>query len=245
MLCDNSVDMILDREKHDLLAMFQREFWESLISQTIKKHSYQSDFSLVPNNLTSDNIIQHIKKSLSDTCWEYKLDFSMDSRPGRTEFFIGLFKPSEGEKTIGMFSVVVCLSDICLRILPTHPWLKQFYLEDFILVENVLQDACFELFKNQEEKAKRYHVYIKKINECAEGLNLKSIQIAQNSIKAIYEASAQKNKSLVQRNLYSTMLIHGKSVRVMHKDFLENPSVLTSKLTGQTPRSRDMGIAIC
>ena len=245
MVYESSVDMILDREKHDLLAMFQREFWDSFILQIIKKHTYQNDFSLVPCNQTRDDIIQHIKKTLSDTCWEYKLDFSMDSKPGRTEFFIGLFKPSEGEKTIGMFSVVVCLSDICLRVLPTHPWLKQFYLEDFILLENVLQDACFELFKKEGEKTNRYHAYIKKINECAEGLNLKSIQIAQNSIKAIYEASAQKNKSLVQRNLYSTMLIHGKSVHVMHKDFLENPSVLTSKLSGQTPRSRDMGITIC
>lgn len=245
MLCERSVAMILDREKNDLLAMFQREFWDSLVSQIIQKHTYQKDFFLLPSNLKRDDIIRHIKQTLSDTCWEYKVNFSMNSKPGRTEFFIGLFKSGKNAETIGMFSVVVCLSDICLRILPTHPWLKQFYLEDFILVENVLQDACFELFKNQGEKTKRYHAYIKKINECAEGLNLKSIQIAQNSIKAIYEASAQKNKSLVQRNLCSTMLIHGKSVRVMHKDFLENPSVLTSKLTGQTPRSRDMGITIC
>ena len=230
MVYKDSFDMIMAMEKRDLLAIFQREFWDGLISKTIKKHTYQSDFSLVPNNLTRDEVINHLRESLSATCWQYKVDFSADIRPGRTEFFVKFFHNNRGEKTFDTLSIVVCLDDISLRMLPTHPWLKQFSLEEYSLVEQIAQDACFELFNKQEEKINRYRAYVKKINDCADGLTLKAIQIAQNSIKAMYQAFQQKNKSLVQRNLYSSMLIRGKSVRIMHKDFLANPSVLTDKL---------------
>lgn len=58
------------------------------------------------------------------------------------------------------------------------------------------------------------------------GLTLKTIEIAQNSIKTLYESSGEKNRNLVQRNLYSSLLYKGRMIRIFHKDFLENPNVL-------------------
>lgn len=38
--------------------------------------------------------------------------------------------------------------------------------------------------------------------------------------------SDQENKSLIQKNLYSTMVINERTVRIFHKDFLADPKVL-------------------
>lgn len=81
----------------------------------------------------------------------------------------------------------------------------------------------------QKQKFNKLQEDYKKIEASSKGLTTKTIEIAQNSIRTLYEASAQKNRSLVQRNLYSAMVINGKNVRIYHRDFLDDPKVLMNE----------------
>lgn len=123
-------------------------------------------------------------------------------------------------------SVIVCINDIAMQILPLSPLLKLFWLEEYKLVENILTGLCDELYNRQKQKFNKLQEDYKKIESSLKGLTTKTIEIAQNSIRTLYDASTQKNRSLVQRNLYSAMIIKGKNVRIYHKDFLDNPKVL-------------------
>ena len=93
------------------------------------------------------------------------------------------------------------------------------------LVENIVKDLCEELFSNN--KLEQLHSDYKRVYDCSKNLTQKTVEIAQNTIKGVYEAKQKINRSLVQRVLYSSMLINGQRVRIYHKDFLENPAVLT------------------
>lgn len=113
-----------------------------------------------------------------------------------------------------------------MQILPLSPLLKLFWLEEYKLVENIQTGLCDELYNRQKQKFNKLQEGYKKIESSLKGLTTKTIEIAQNSIRTLYEASTQKNRSLVQRNLYSAMIMKGKNVRIYHKDFLDNPKVL-------------------
>ena len=100
---------------------------------------------------------------------------------------------------------------------------------EYILVQNIIQDLCEELFGKRKQQiqllSKIHH-----IEKSSEKLTFKTIEIAQNSIKSLYNASEQKLRSLYQRALYSDMVINEENVRILHKDFLENPGILINKL---------------
>ena len=113
-----------------------------------------------------------------------------------------------------------------MRILPHNPLLKLFWLEEYVLVENILTGLCDELYNLQKQQFNKLQEDYRRIELSSEGLTIKTIEIAQNSIRTLYEASTQKYRSLVQRNLYSSMNINGKNVRIYHKDFLADPKVL-------------------
>lgn len=99
------------------------------------------------------------------------------------------------------------------------------------MVENILTGLCDELYNLQKQKFNKLQEDYKKIESSSKGFTTKTIEIAQNSIRTLYEASAQKNRSLVQRNLYSAMIINGKNVRIYHKNFLDDPKVLLNEFS--------------
>ena len=123
-------------------------------------------------------------------------------------------------------SIIVCQKDITMRILPHNPMLKLFWLEEYVLVENIIKDMCTQLFENQKEKFQELRENYKKIKASSEGLTTKTIEIAQNTIRTLYEASGEKNRNLVQRSLYSSLLYKGRMIRIFHRDFLNDPGVL-------------------
>lgn len=102
--------------------------------------------------------------------------------------------------------MIVCINDITMRILPHSLLLKLFWLEEYWLVENILTGLCDELYNRQKKKFNKLQEDYKKIESSSKDLTTKTIEIAQNSISTLYEASTQKNRSLVQRNLYSAMI---------------------------------------
>ena len=117
-----------------------------------------------------------------------------------------------------------------MKMLPHNPMLKLFWLEEYKLVENIVKDICTQLFGNQKENFLELRENYKKIKASSEGLTTKTIEIAQNTIRTLYEASGEKTRNLVQRNLYSSMLYKGRIIRIFHRDFLKDPSILTKEL---------------
>lgn len=157
------------------------------------------------------------------------MSFTETSHPTRTEFKLRFCYYGNKKKMSDELSVIVCIKDITIRILPHNPLLKLFRLEEYRLVENILTGMCDELYNLQKQKFNKLQEDYKKIESSSKGLTTKTIEIAQNSIRTLYEASAQKNRSLVQRNLYSAMIINGQNVRIYHKDFLDDPKVLMNE----------------
>ena len=219
----------LEREQRELFSRIQTEFWETLFCDLLKKHSFQNDFFLVNANLTNDDVVNHFRKVVSQLSDKYELSFTEASHPTRTEFKLRFCYYGNKKKMSDELSVIVCINDITMRILPHNPLLKLFWLEEYVLVENILTGLCDELYNLQKQKFNKLQEDYKKIESSSKWLTTKTIEIAQNSIRTLYEASAQKNRSLVQRNLYSAMIINGKNVRIYHKDFLDDPKVLMNE----------------
>ena len=219
----------LEREQRDLFTRMQTEFWQTLFCDLLKQHSFQNDFFLVNANLTNCDVVEHLRKVVSNLSEKYDLSFTETSHPTRTEFKLRFCYYGYKKKLFDELSVIVCIKDITMRILPHNPLLKLFWLEEYRLVENILIGMCDELYNLQKQKFYKLQQDYKKIESSSKGLTTKTIEIAQNSIRTLYEASSQKNRSLVQRNLYSAMIINGQNVRIYHKDFLDDPKVLLNE----------------
>jgi hypothetical protein len=229
MMNQKQLAVALEREQRDLFTRMQTEFWQTLFCDLLKKHSFQNDFFLVNANLTNEDVVKHFRKVVSELTAKYDLSFTETSHPTRTEFKLRFCYYGNKKKMSDELSVIVCIKDITIRILPHNPLLKLFWLEEYRLVENILTGMCDELYNLQKQKFNKLQEDYKKIESSSKGLTSKTIEIAQNSIRTLYEASAQKNRSLVQRNLYSAMIINGQNVRIYHKDFLDDPKVLMTE----------------
>ncbi|EID84338.1 hypothetical protein MSI_21710 [Treponema sp. JC4] len=226
MMYQKELAVVLEREQTELLSRVQTEFWQTLFCDLLKKHSFQNDFFLFSAKLTNNDVVEHIRQVVSELSQQYDLSFTETGHPSRTEFKLRFCYYGHKEKKFDELSVIVCIKDITMRILPHNPLLKLFWLEEYVLVENILKGLCDELYNLQKQQFNKLQEEYKRIETCSEGLTTKMIQIARTSIRSLYEASSQKNRSLVQRNLYSSMLINGRSVRIFHKDFLADPKVL-------------------
>lgn len=229
MMNQKQLAVALEREQRDLFTRMQTEFWQTLFCDLLKKHSFQNDFFLVNANLTNEDVVKHFRKVVSELTAKYDLSFTETSHPTRTEFKLRFCYYGNKKKMSDELSVIVCIKDITIRILPHNPLLKFFWLEEYRLVENILTGMCDELYNLQKQKFNKLQEDYKKIESSSKGLTSKTIEIAQNSIRTLYEASAQKNRSLVQRNLYSAMIINGQNVWIYHKDFLDDPKVLMNE----------------
>ena len=231
MMNQKQLAVALEREQRELFTRMQTEFWQTLFCDLLKQHSFQNDFFLVNANLTNEDVVNHLRTIVSELSDKYDLSFTETSHPTRTEFKLRFCYYGYKKKMFDELSVIVCIKDITMRILPHNPLLKLFWLEEYRLVENILIGMCDELYNLQKQKFHKLQEDYKKIESSSKGLTTKTIEIAQNSIRTLYEASVQKNRSLVQRNLYSAMIINGQNVRIYHKDFLDDPKVLMNEFS--------------
>lgn len=222
----------LKREQDELIKRMQSEFWQALFCDILKKHTYQNDFYFVENNLSSEKVVGQLKNVVYQLFLKYGLECEVTSHPTRTELklMFNWYDYNNEKEAMDVLSIIVCQKDITMRILPHNPMLKLFWLEEYVLVENIIKDMCGQLFENQKEKFLELRENYKKIKASSEGLTVKTIEIAQNSIKTLYDKSGEKYMNLVQRNLYSSLLFRGRMIRIFHRDFLKDPNVLLKEL---------------
>ena len=232
MMNQKQLAAALEREQTELFTRMQTEFWQTLFCDLLKKHSFQNDFFLVSANLTNGDVVEHLRKVVSELSEKYELSFTETSHPTRTEFKLRFCYYGYKKQMFEELSVMVCINDITMRILPHSPLLKLFWLEEYQLVENIIKEMCLQLFENQKEKFQELRKNYKEISASAEGLTAKTIEIAQNTIRILYEASDEKHRNLVQRKLYSSLLYRGRMIRIFHRDFLKDPGILTRELKG-------------
>ena len=232
MMNQKQLAAALEREQRELFTRMQTEFWQTLFCDLLKKHSFQNDFFLVSADLTNGDVVEHLRKVVSELSEKYELSFTETSHPTRTEFKLRFCYYGYKKQMFEELSVMVCINDITMRILPHSPLLKLFWLEEYQLVENIIKEMCLQLFENQKEKFQELRENYKEISASAEGLTAKTIEIAQNTIRTLYEASDEKHRNLVQRKLYSSLLYRGRMIRIFHRDFLKDPGILTRELKG-------------
>ena len=229
-----ALKVTLEREQTELFGRLQSEFWQGLFCDILKKHTYQNDFYFVEHNLTTEKVVGSLKGVINDICHTYGLDCEVTSHPYRTELKLKIDYYDYRNRKFSMdeLSIIVCQKDITMRILPHKPLLKLFWLEEYVLVENIVKEMCQQLFENQKEKFLELRENYKEISASAEGLTAKTIEIAQNTIRTLYEASDEKHRNLVQRKLYSSLLYKGRMIRIFHRDFLNDPGILARELKG-------------
>ena len=227
-----ALKVTLEREQTDLISRIQSEFWQGLFCDILKKHTYQNDFFFVENNLKSEKVVSQLKDVIYQLCKTYDLDCEVTSHPIRTELklMFSWYDYGQEREVMDELSIIVCQKDISLRVLPHNPMLKLFWLEEYVLVENIIKDLCLQIFETQKEKFCEMRANYKKIRESSEGLTSKTIEIAQNSIKTLYDKSGEKHMNLVQRELYSSLLYKGRMIRIFHRDFLKDPNVVLKEL---------------
>lgn len=158
---------------------------------------------------------------------KYGISVTETNGPSRTEFILRICFDRKKKTKVDELSIVICNKDITLRIFPYDPLLKQFMLEEYVLVTNIIVKLFDVIFNSEKEKFEALAAETKHIEECSKNINSKSIEIARTSIRALYfQKDKSDHASFVQKALYSSFLKDGKVVRIYHKDFFENPEVL-------------------
>lgn len=223
----------IDFEKKELFSRIQSDFWHPLFYGVLKKHTYQNDFFFVESHLSVEKVINSLEGLLYDLCHIYGLECKKTNNHNSTQLkLIFDYYDCNNNKALVEDELLIDINNknISVTVLLNNSMLKKFLLEEYVLVGNIMKEICEQVFVNQKKKYGELRNNFKKILLCADGLTPKTIEIAQNSIRTLYEASEERNKNLVQRNLYSSMLCKGRIIRIFHKDFLENPDVLIKEL---------------
>ena len=229
MIDEQELQRRLIAEKTELFALVHSEFWHRIIWDLLKKHSLQADFFLVRDNLEMDEVVEYLRNEIGEATKKYGLGFTETEHPYRVELKVR-FHNYGYYQSFDELSVVICKNDITMRMLPHSPMLKLFTLDEFKIVGNIVTDLCNSLFNDKLELFVGLQESYKRVEESIKGLTSKTIEIAQNSIRSVYDATDEKFKNLVQRNLYSSLRYNGKTIRILHKEFLENPAVLMEEL---------------
>lgn len=215
----------LEEEKKSLLEVTHRIFWNSLFMEAYKT------IGLGHRNSSGKNysyylVRDHIDRFLVDLCKEYDLETTMQNKPTCSEYKLKISRLNEDYFSDSVM-IFIGVAGIELRML-SGLFLETFSLEEYGNLEKLLSEVCDLLY----ERGKLSELLYKhlQIEQSDSDLTVKTVEIAQNSIRAIYNARKERIKDLDQKYLYSVLNLQGKRLRVMHKDFLEAPEDLMKEL---------------
>lgn len=217
-------------EQTDLYSKIQTEFWKALFRDILREHTFQADFFLVRQDVDFTEVVLYLQNLIKDECQKFKLELGESNRTNRTDLKVRFHNYGILKTMYDELSIVICKEDITMRMLPHSPLIKMYSLDDYQLVGKVFQSLCEKVFGDKLEDYVTYLENLRRVEKSGKKLTFKTIEIAKNSIKTIYQATDEKFKSIKQWNIYSSMVYEGKTVSVLHSDFLENPGVLISQL---------------
>ena len=225
-----NLSIVLQRELLEYSIRIKEMFWDSLCSELLRKFDYQNNFYLIGGKPSREEVIARFRTVALEQCQKYGLEFSEESLPMRIELKISFYYNDIYKTLFNEVAIVVYKNEIDLRIMPNGSIFRMFSLEEASTVEKMLISLLADLFVEKKDYFNQIQDEYLKIREDSSTLTPKTIEIAKNSIKTIYDKYPQKNKHLLQRNLYSEMTIKEKKIWIFHSDFLKNPNVLLKEL---------------
>ena len=197
---------------------YQSHFWKKLYKEIIERHFYFWDFYLNESNLSYEHVLKHFVNSFAFLENERRFKFSADKNSFKFEIGMGRSTKKYGN----MITVVVSKKKITLRFLPYNYLCKVFPLDDYGVVESIIWDYYRELI--EKEGLKKFLEEFRSFENEFKILTPKTLEIAQDTIAALYRKSNQKEYYLEQSVLFSVMRVNGNNLSIMHKDFLKNPT---------------------
>ena len=215
--------------------LWQAEFWRPNFFKVLNRHSYQKEFYLLGRTPMSQEVDFYLFNVFKKLQGKYELACRRTTVKGFVELDLGLTYVrwhSRKRHLINASEIEVYIDEdqITLALLPYNSMVGKYYLDEYLIVENIIKDLCAELFASPAKELLDFQKYKKRIIEEEKSHTQKTIEIARTSINSLYEKFPEEDKHIYSGYLYSILKINGKSEVILHKDFLENPQLLISKL---------------
>ena len=216
----------LQCELNDILSRMWSDFWNHFFCKIIAEHSNVSGlFVMYSAQVKFKDVVDYLMDIINDLAhiYGFRVLSNIETKEAyiNLDFFTGLrnddFNIEINEHTL--FIGILC-----------HNININFRIEDYALVGHILKDFCYRLFTEQIEKGKRLKEDFAKIENEIKSLSFKTIQIAKNSIKCLYDSLDDDNKKIVQTYVHSSIIYKGNVYTVLHNEFLKNPDILVNQL---------------
>ncbi len=223
---------LLERKQANL---WRGDFWRTVFFKVLNRHSFQKEFYLLSRTPTSQEVDFYLYKVFQKLQRKYELVCRRSTAKGFVQLDLSLSYlrfHSRKRRMINPSEIEVYIDEnqITLSLLPYNAMVGKYYLDEYLIVENVINDLCSELFAFPSKEVLDFQNYRERIQTEEKSLNQKSIEIARSSIKILYEKYPEEDKLIFSGYLFSNLKINEKSEIILHKDFLENPQLLVSKL---------------
>ena len=235
----NAMPTMMKNEKKWLLEQVQKDlwkcdFWKPAFYKVLNRHSYQKEFYLLGSEPTPQFVDMYLHNVLRKLQEKYEVACRRSTAKGFVQLGLGISYVSTHTRkrqmtTVNEMEVYIDDSQITIALLPYSEMAAKYYLDEYLIVENIIYDLCQELFAAPVKQIADFQNYHKKLDADQRALNLRVIEIARSSINSLYEKSFGRDITL-QGYLFTVVSIDGKEGCILHKDFLDNPQILISKL---------------
>ncbi|MBR5032447.1 MAG: hypothetical protein IKX70_02105 [Treponema sp.] len=229
----------IENEKTSLILKAQNElwkcnFWKKKYSEISKNHCYQNEFYLIGKKPSKNEVEVYLYDVFKKLRSQYKIKCKRQTTKRDIVLELGLSSVSSKSKDLYCYkkeiSVRISKVGIYLMILPYCCISEIYRLDEYITVANIIKAYCHQIITSPDIHFTEFIEYRKKLEDAAETLTRKTVDIAKSSIRSLYEASNQKTKDISQEYLCSFLLIDDEIVCILHKDFLDDPQALIKKL---------------
>ena len=235
----NTMPTMMKNEKKWLLEQVQKElwkcdFWKPAFYKVLNRHSYQNEFYLLGSEPSPEFVDMYLHNVLRKLQEKYEVACRRVTAKGFVELNLGISYVSTHTRkrqitTVSELAVYIDDTQITISLLPYSAMVGKYCLDEYLVVENVINDLCEELLANPEKQISDFHNYRKKLNDDQKNLNLRAIEISRSSIASLYKKTYGRDITL-QGYLFTVLSIDEKNETILHKDFLDNPQILISKL---------------
>ena len=215
--------------------LWKCNFWKDLFFDVLKRHSYQEEFYLVGENPIKDIVDVYLYNFLKKLKSRYDIFCRRETRKNAIRLYLSFTKAALRSKMFKHYfydeiSIEITREDIYLNFLPYRGYEKVFSILDYIIVQNIIEDYCREIFVHPNESYIEFLDFCKRIQRTIDKQTYKTMEIARSSIESIYSNSAEEPKEIRHDFFCSIMKIGGKDTVILYQDFLDDPQILIKKL---------------
>ena len=203
------------------------DFWKNFFCDVIKGHSFVTECCCFEIDKKMIHfIIDYLMDIINDLAHIYGINVTTDNQWDEAHVHLDFCTSLKFDTLI----IHIMYDTITLTKPIRESICYNFILSDYKMVGQILKDYCYKLYKEKIAEGKKLEEDYKEIEKQAQGLTYKTIEIAKNSILTLYYKLNNDDIELVQENLYSYFFYKEKNIRIFHKDFMDNPSILINEL---------------